>query len=147
MNATGLGAWSENGDIRPEKPASPLLLSPIVDVTTASLEYRWTRQELATEYRMRIYDRTEKAWVYDQTYSESSVCGETECALTPDLILSENRNHMWRVAGKNVTGQGAWGGNEQIHYEAPEITSLIDNGGFESGLTAWERRLGVRLVL
>ena len=45
---------------------------------------------------------------------------------------------MWRVAGKNVTGQGDWGGNERIHYEVPEISSLIDNGGFESGLTAWE---------
>ena len=67
VNATGIGAWSENGYIRPEKPVSLLLPSPIGDVTTASLEYRWTRQELATEYRLRIYDRTETAWVYDQT--------------------------------------------------------------------------------
>lgn len=113
-----------------------MTIAPTGDIATDSPEYQWERQPLATEYRLRIYDRTAAAWVFDTTYPVDSIC-DTDCRVTPSFPLSDAAaGYNWRVVGKNGGGQGTWSNYVRVNY-VPPVTTLITNGGFESGLSDW----------
>ena len=139
-NVIGWSGWSAYSrfHVLPSLPEQPLLFSPQGDIDTGSPSYQWSYQEGVTQYRLQIYDRIERRWVFNQLRDPGLVCNDGICQETPVVILPDSPNHMWRVRARNLAGWSAWSARSYFHVTvANEPESLLENGGFESGLDSW----------
>lgn len=140
LDGEPLVMWRESGNAPPTTPPiKPVLISPISreDVSTASPTFVWEQDPLASEYRFRVYDRTETAWIYDETFDSTTLCAAGSCSITPPITLSHNNNHLWRVRGQNVVGIGAWSDYGRFDYPmaTPGQVTLVSPIGSVSSAT------------
>ena len=105
------------GDPQPPEtdtpPGKAVLMSPIlqVEISTGSPTLEWEQDPLASEYRLRVYDKGVGAWVYNEIHQSDSVCSEGVCSYAPAIVLNQSINHRWRVQAQNVVGSGDWSDN------------------------------------
>ena len=139
-NVVGWSGWSEyrRFHVVPALPDQPQLIGPEGNIDTASPVYRWAHQSGNTRYRLQIYNRIARRWQFNELIDPAQVCHESSCELSPTLSLPDSRNHIWRVRARNLAGWSPWSARSYFHVTAAtQPESLLDNGGFESGLTSW----------
>ena len=91
-------------------------LAPNAPTPATSLAFEWRPDEIATEYKLVVYDETNDAVVFfndTAPYSASAVCTGTDpvadtCSVQPSLSLSAGVDYRWLVKALYNGISGPW---------------------------------------
>jgi hypothetical protein len=106
------------------------LISPSGTITENTPTYTWNAVENATDYNLRVNDRTGSK--VDQWYSADQVnCGDGtgECSVTPATVLADGSS-MWWIQTWNNFGFGPWSATMSFTVDTgtgPNV--ILDNDG------------------
>lgn len=145
-----LTMWQLSDSVAPptEPPAEPALQSPTGNVDTGSPDYVWAHVPSNTQYRLRIYDRTQRQWVFNEVYDSAEICSNGSCSVTPDLALPFSRNHLGQLRASNVVGWSGWSEYGRFHVlpplpEQPLLSSPQGDINTGSPAYVWSHQAGV----
>ena len=109
-------------------PAKPTLLSPVGEVAGPEVEFRWTKANRASWFRLLVEGSSGD--VVDVWLETKAVCGSTACSYTVTDIDADE--YSWQVRGRSPAGFGAWSDEAAISLQPGGLFQ----DGFESGSTS-----------
>ena len=77
-------------------PGVPLTIFPDESVATHKPTYKWSKVNNASDYIVQVYQGATKRFA---KMVPASVCGATDCSITPLWIVADG-NYQWRVRAK-----------------------------------------------
>jgi hypothetical protein len=132
LGGTGTGNGNFTGGetytIDRTPPAAATLVSPLATTTLARPTYIWSKVWNSTYYRLWVKNSS-GAWVMQNLYGASNICGATNCAVTPATSLV-NGTYTWYIQTLTATQNGAWAGHTfTVAIPAPGVSTLVSPKG------------------
>ncbi len=103
-------------------PAAPVAISPLEEVLTPTPDFVWQDQASVTQYRLYVYDRSQRQRLHLQNYNQSDICADGVCSVTPDIALQFSKNHRWFVRARDSGGWSSW---TKISFDYVDSVPLI----------------------
>jgi hypothetical protein len=82
----------------------------------------WSKDSVATLYRLWIKNNTTSAWVIQNLYAGKNICGVTNCAIVSPVTLA-NGSYTWYIDTLTATQNGQWSA-QAITVSVPDVISL-----------------------
>jgi hypothetical protein len=128
LTATQNGTWSGHGfTVAMPVPGASTLVSPKGTIHSAKPTFIWSRDSVATLYRLWIKDSGGN-WVLQNLYAGINICGSTNCAIVSPVTLA-NGAYTWYIQTLTATQNGQWSG-QPITVSVPDgLPSPSSNDG------------------
>jgi Tfp pilus assembly major pilin PilA len=124
LTATQNGTWSSQSFTvnAPNVMGAVTLISPLTTITTRVPTYTWSKDPVATLYRIWVKNSS-GTWVIQNLYQASNICGTTNCTVTPGNSLA-NDSYIWYVQTLTATQNGTWS-SQTFTVNAPNVMGAV----------------------
>jgi predicted RNA-binding protein with TRAM domain len=125
LTATQNGTWSAHTfTVAIPTPGVSTLVSPKGTIHLAKPTFIWSKDSVATLYRLWIKNNTTSAWVIQNLYAGKNICGVTNCAIVSPVTLA-NGSYTWYIDTLTNTQNGQWSAQAFVVSVPDEIASHL----------------------
>jgi hypothetical protein len=128
LTATKNGAWSGHSfTVAIPIPGASTLVSPKGTTHLAKPTFIWSKDSVATLYRLWIKNNSTSAWVIQNLYAGKNICGATNCAIVSPVTLA-NGSYTWYIDTLTATQNGQWSA-QAITVSVPDVIPSLSGDG------------------